>query len=636
MSAFLIPENLPSRGDVPSALQNVARHLRDHLDEEITVWLEGEGDGDPYLVILDPQAGVLVLDAVGETGLRAAVARWPDRKVEHAHQLVKEKRTMYVNSIRERVNGDRLLSGRLPVGVAIAAPLIGRNQLSRYLYEDTNGVKRFLGRLSPSRQDAPTAIKGILTKEDFVGEALRPAIAGALGVTTSDAPPVNEAAARALLHPEIVIPPACEGQLALGVATQDGEDTIAVLDREQERLARRLDAGYRVIRGVAGSGKTLVLSYRARFLAEHFPQWKILFTCYNICLAKALQSHVCPGGKELQNIEVRHIDSVARRVLKDAGLSVGKLESEEDWFRMRDQARRCVQERRSLAQYDAVLVDEGQDFDATSLDLAYALLRSNREHFVIALDAAQNIYKKRSRWNPPGLTARGRTTLLKLNYRNTKEILEFAWRFLAADGKSMDPDELLDDPGLIVPPEATARRGPRPEIISCSSASDEPKVVADRILEAHKRGVPWGSMAIILGRAKLQGRFYYETKRRGIPYFWVPYSPMTKRKVADRTDSVRAFTVHATKGLEFSHVFFAGVNELWDHGTEVDPLALRRIAYVAMTRATERLVITVSGKGEIGESILAAHSRGPDDDALLHLTSRPSDASPPTSSTTWT
>ncbi len=172
----------------------------------------------------------------------------------------------------------------------------------------------------------------------------------------------------------------------------------------------------------------------------------------------------------------------------------------------------------------------------------------------------------------------------------------------------MDPDELLDDPGLIVPPEATARRGPRPEVISCASASDEPKVIADRILEAHKRGVPWGSMAIILGRAKLQGRFYYEAKRRGIPYFWVPFSPMTKRKVADRTDSVRAFTVHATKGLEFSHVFFAGVNELWDHGAEVDPLALRRIAYVALTRATERLVVTVSGKGEIGEAILAAHS----------------------------
>jgi superfamily I DNA and RNA helicase len=35
------------------------------------------------------------------------------------------------------------------------------------------------------------------------------------------------------------------------------------MDMEQEKLARNLGEGHRIIHGVAGSGKTLILAYRA-------------------------------------------------------------------------------------------------------------------------------------------------------------------------------------------------------------------------------------------------------------------------------------------------------------------------------------------------------------------------------------
>jgi superfamily I DNA and RNA helicase len=60
-----------------------------------------------------------------------------------------------------------------------------------------------------------------------------------------------------------------------------------VLDRQQERLAEHLGDGYRVIRGVAGSGKTLVLTHRARFITAHFPGMQVLLLCYNLVLSKA-------------------------------------------------------------------------------------------------------------------------------------------------------------------------------------------------------------------------------------------------------------------------------------------------------------------------------------------------------------
>ena len=45
-------------------------------------------------------------------------------------------------------------------------------------------------------------------------------------------------------------------------------DLVRVLDLEQETLARNLGSGHRVIHGVAGSGKTLILGYRCVHLAE--------------------------------------------------------------------------------------------------------------------------------------------------------------------------------------------------------------------------------------------------------------------------------------------------------------------------------------------------------------------------------
>lgn len=593
MTAFLIPENIASRDDLPSTLRSVAQALRDALPEDVTVWLEGEHEGDPYLLVLDPCCGALVLDAVDERGLRAALGRWPQDRIGEVSALVGERRWAEVEALRGRAAAEPLLEKGLAIGVAIAAPLLDRERLAR-------------------RYGTPARAAVILTKEDLEPESLPSAVRRAIAGSAEPTPLAQEPVARAVLHPEIVISRSdreeAQGQLVFRPPESEGEDVIRVLDREQERLARRLDGGYRVIRGVAGSGKTLVLTYRAKFLAESFPSWRILLTCYNVCLAKAVEHEVklrSVAGLP-SNVEVRHIDSVAFRVIRQAHLRVPRAKTPDDWIRIRELAISCLKRYPDLAVYDAVLVDEGQDFDGLGLDLAWSLLRKGRDHFVIALDAAQNIYRKRARWNPPGLTARGRTTLLKVNYRNTKEILEFAWRFYAAGAGTEDPDELLDDPGLIVPPEATARRGPRPEVISCCDARAEIREIVDRLCRAHEQGVPWGSMAVILGHSSRQVALYHETKRRDVPYFWVARNGQTKRQLADHSDKVRAFTIQAAKGLEFSHVFFCGVNDIYDPGAEVDPAGRRRLAYVAMTRAMDHLTITVSGSGDLGAAILAA------------------------------
>ncbi|MEJ2250003.1 MAG: NERD domain-containing protein [Candidatus Lokiarchaeota archaeon] len=65
-------------------------------------------------------------------------------------------------------------------------------------------------------------------------------------------------------------------------------DKVKLLDERQEELARELGEGHRLLFGVAGSGKTVLLIARARYLALKNPTWNILILCYNRLLRNLL------------------------------------------------------------------------------------------------------------------------------------------------------------------------------------------------------------------------------------------------------------------------------------------------------------------------------------------------------------
>src|SRR5690606_20636686 len=94
--------------------------------------------------------------------------------------------------------------------------------------------------------------------------------------------------------------------------------------------------------------------------------------------------------------------------------------------------------------YRAVLVDEAQDFDTETLEFCVNLLGSralDEQDLVIVADSAQNIFRKNFKWKDAGVQAQGRTRILRVNYRNTRQILEFAHEFLTAD-ESISIDEV--------------------------------------------------------------------------------------------------------------------------------------------------------------------------------------------------
>ena len=73
-------------------------------------------------------------------------------------------------------------------------------------------------------------------------------------------------------------------------------DVINIFDLNQERLARSLGDGHRVIHGVSGSGKTLILGYRCQQLAQ-VSKKPILVLCFNITLAVKLGHIISEKGE---------------------------------------------------------------------------------------------------------------------------------------------------------------------------------------------------------------------------------------------------------------------------------------------------------------------------------------------------
>ena len=104
---------------------------------------------------------------------------------------------------------------------------------------------------------------------------------------------------RAVIYPEIRIRP-------MGSQTPDDRidftqerQNLKILDLRQERYAQKIGEGHRIIYGVAGSGKTIILIRRAKLLHEEDPDCRILVLCYNVMLREVFirEFEDTPGSK---------------------------------------------------------------------------------------------------------------------------------------------------------------------------------------------------------------------------------------------------------------------------------------------------------------------------------------------------
>jgi superfamily I DNA/RNA helicase len=186
-----------------------------------------------------------------------------------------------------------------------------------------------------------------------------------------------------------------------------------------------------------------------------------------------------------------------------------------------------------------------------------------------------------------GIQARGRTTVLKLNYRNTEEILSFAYEF--AKNIMQPTEDSEEDSPVLIKPESVGRHGAKPTFTRLSSFSAETKHICDRIGEYRDRGLAWNDMAILY-RSDFMGQSLSRVlKDVGIPVEWLNEDSNSKRYKPE-AQSVKLLTMHSSKGLEFPVVFIPGVGFMPNRSEAITDEA--RLLYVAMTRATDYLELS--------------------------------------------
>jgi hypothetical protein len=279
-------------------------------------------------------------------------------------------------------------------------------------------------------------------------------------------------------------------------------EIMRVMDLQQEQLARSLGDGHRVIHGVAGSGKTMILGYRAEYLARAGTQNSkpVLVLCFNEPLGLKLHSVMEAKGLA-ERVHVRHFHKWCRDQLVAFGQTLPADSLPVD-LKMLEMVQRVITavDRQQIpsGQYQAVLIDEGHDFAPEWLKLVTQMVDPATNSLLVLYDDAQSIYE-RSRakafsFKSLGIQAQGRTTILKINYRNTRQILQTA-SLVAADLLTASDK---DDDGIpLVKPISCGRDGEAPLIIRLPTLRQEAQAIADHLASAHLQGHAWGDMAVL-------------------------------------------------------------------------------------------------------------------------------------------
>lgn len=599
--ATLIPAISTCKPRMTSGERRAAERLEAKLDDDYLLWYDvpiGEKQARPDFAILHPRRGILVLevkdwrldticaasrerfDILTQSG-RKTVINPLEQARHYALQIVKllERDRQLVQSTGEH-------AGKLafPWGYGVLLPNVTRRQFD---------VAELNLAIAPDRvicQDEMVESIDPEALQSRLWQMLPHHFGRVLSLPQIDRVRWN-------MFPEIRTPDQAN---LFTEADAEVPDVVRVMDLQQEQLARSLGTGHRVIHGVAGSGKTMILGYRAEQLAKvSGPGAKpILILCYNEPLAVQLQATI--RAKCLANVQVRHFHRWCRQQLVAYGQEIPSGERMFD--AMVDGVIRAVDRRQvPSGQYQAVLIDEGHDFRPEWLKLVAQMVDPETNSLLVLYDDAQSIFlRSRSRqfsFKSVGIQATGRTTILKINYRNTRQILQFA-NLVASD---LLTAEDKDDDGIpLIKPIACGREGTPPIVVRLPNLREEAVRIADLLQSAHQEGYAWSEMALLCRDYAMIDVCAAMLKRRQLPH-------EVRKKAGDfhpETNTIKLMTMKVSKGLEFPVVALHGAG----HGIAAnsDEREDARIFYVAATRATERLIVSLSGDGGVSRKLLAA------------------------------
>jgi len=247
--------------------------------------------------------------------------------------------------------------------------------------------------------------------------------------------------------------------------------------------------------------------------------------------------------------------------------------------------------------YQAVVVDEAQDFGNEAFRLLRALVPAGANDLFIVGDAHQRIYGHQVVLSRCDIDIRGRGKKLRINYRTTEEVKNWAIGLLK--GYSFDDlDAGVDDTDAV----RSIVNGEPPVVKACSGVTEAADLVCSHITQLLQGESAPPETICLVARTHYELEAYEKYVRQVCPTI----HQIEPGKADDGTKpGIRLATIHRVKGLEFDHMIIAGALDDFDTPSSDSTekiTANRALLYVAATRARKSLLVCRIIKKAIKES----------------------------------
>ena len=342
----------------------------------------------------------------------------------------------------------------------------------------------------------------------------------------------------------------------------DEERKRLELTEGQSRVLRAISNRPKaVVCGGAGTGKTLLALEQAQHLSASGR--KTLLLCYNRMLADYFNLF-CDKDPNIDAMTFHQLcDWQRRQVQEETGRDlIQEMEEEfpgEDLYETQLPAALTYSADILDEKYDAIVVDEGQDFHENYWEaLTYVFENEKNGIFFVFLDPNQAIYANEI----DGIPIKEEPFHLSMNCRNTEYIHNAAYRFF--EGESTDPP--------------TGNQGVPIETLVSSTLKKQALAIYNSIVEKFSEGLQENQITVLIADSE-KHPLYEELEK-----FKLPSSSSWNIEGSILEKGVRVDTVSRFKGLESDLIFLWGIDYL-------ELPTNRELLYVGISRAKSRLVL---------------------------------------------
>jgi hypothetical protein len=493
-------------------------------------------DGEADFVIAHPDSGLLVVEVKGggiafnaQTGEWTTTDRYGESFVIDPVEQARRSHYTLLEKVKELPEWDN--SRFLTIGHAVCFPdvMISNKDLKLDLPRD----------IVIDHDDLQKIDETITYAFDYWAEKSKRALLGKDG----------------LLVVESLLAKSFKMATPLGVELDTEDQRLVELTERQFTLLSFLSARRRaLIAGCAGSGKTMLAVEKARQLSEQ--GFDVLLTCFNEALAEEL-------AKRLPDISVLNFHGLCLELAKQNGFAIQAAHSEQEYYEtiLPEMLMRVVDENGPM--FDAIIVDEGQDFKETYWIALVSLLKEKDGIFYVFYDDNQNLY---------GGTASLKGIIdeepffLPENCRNTKSIHKVVNTFYKTS---------YDDQKRII---CNGPEGRTPILFIYHDSNDLlrslQKILNKLINEEHIRAE---DIVILTPHASQKSELKTGVKLGNF---------LLSDRFPERKNEIQVTTIHRFKGLERKVVLIAEIDNRYMYNPEI-------LMYVGSSRARTHLLFFV-------------------------------------------